>query len=54
MLTVRHLYRSRSTRVLWLLDELELPYMSFAMTATRERCWLQPPFNLCTSAIIES
>ena len=38
MITVHHLNNSRSQRVLWLLEELGLPYEVAAMSASRT-CW---------------
>ena len=38
MIKVHHLENSRSQRILWLLEELELPYEVSATSATRRPC----------------
>ena len=42
MITVHHLNNSRSQRVLWLLEELGVPYEIGSTSATARRCWRRP------------
>ncbi len=52
MLTVHHLNQSRSKRVLWLLEELEMPYQRIdhqrdATTHLAPLTWLLQALKLC-------
>lgn len=42
MITVHHLNDSRSQRILWLLEELGVPYETSTTPATPSRAWPRP------------
>ena len=47
MLTVHHLNNSRSQRVLWLLEELQLPYTVKHYQRDAKTCWRRPSCARC-------